>query len=84
MHRLAVTIERQTDIIGGCGFKQTRHKGGQPKRLLGASLRRSSSRRMAAFMVSREKKVWWRSASRMRVWTALTELSTRPLSVAQY
>ena len=50
---------------------------------MGVSLRRSSSRRMAAFMVSREKKVWWRSASRMRVCTALTLASTSPLSVAR-
>ena len=47
-----------------------------------AWLSRSSSRRMAAFIASSEKKVWWRSASRMRDWTAPTQASTSPLSAA--
>ena len=34
---------------------------------------------MAAFMVSREKKVWWRSASRMRVWDGLDAALDQPL-----
>ena len=43
------------------------------------SANRSSSRRIAAFIASSEKKVSRRSASRMRDWTAPTQASTSPL-----
>ena len=38
---------------------------------------------VAAFIASSEKKVSWRSTSRMRDWTAPTQASTSPLSVAR-
>ena len=50
---------------------------------MGAWLNRSSSRRIAAFIASSEKKVSRRSTSRMRDWTAPTQASTSPLSVAR-
>ena len=53
----------------GARWPRTRRRRVEPL-AMGASLSRSSSRPMAAFIASSEKKVSWRSTSRMRVWTA--------------
>ena len=58
-------------------------RGGSPRSPSERPLSRSSSRRIAAFIVSSEKKVSWRNASRMRDCTAPTAASTMPLSVGR-